>query len=236
MGWDYHSIISSMPTTSLQKAYFTDISVDMYRISLYVTMFCSAVQVWDTIRVIYTWLLHDWLWHYFQVLMLTLKKSFPNVIRFLLCASIFYFAFAFCGWLVLGPYHVKVTDTSFRLNFTSSPRLPHELISLMILLSLLLQFTNLATAAECLFSLVNGDDMFVTFSMIGENSYPSIWLFSRVYLYSFISLFIYFVLNIFISVIIGTYESIQVSAAFHLPFVGLVYLLQQVLPGYIHVY
>ncbi len=32
----------------------------------------------------------------------------PNVMRFLACAGILYLGFLFCGWLVLGPYHVKV--------------------------------------------------------------------------------------------------------------------------------
>jgi len=40
--------------------------------------------------------------------MLTLKRAFPKMTRFLICTSIIYAAFVFCGWLVLGPFHIKV--------------------------------------------------------------------------------------------------------------------------------
>ena len=43
-----------------------------------------------------------------QILMLTMKNALPDVLRFLVCASVFYFGFTLCGWLVLGPYHMKV--------------------------------------------------------------------------------------------------------------------------------
>ncbi|XP_067678694.1 mucolipin-3-like isoform X2 [Haliotis asinina] len=112
----------------------------------------------------------------YNILIITLKKAFPNVLRFLVCALSMYFGFTFCGWLVLGPYHVK--------------------------------FQHLSTASECLFSLVNGDDMFVTFSATETDS-NLIWYFSRTYLYVFISLFIYIVLSLFIAVIMDTYETIK---------------------------
>lgn len=66
--------------------------------------------------------------------------------------------------------------------------------------------------SECLFSLINGDDMFVTFSGLQESS-TLVWLFSQVYLYTFISLFIYMVLSLFIALITGAYETIKVVAA-----------------------
>ncbi|XP_043554524.1 mucolipin-2-like isoform X3 [Chiloscyllium plagiosum] len=69
-------------------------------------------------------------------------------------------------------------------------------------------FEKLSTVAECLFSLINGDDMFATFAEIQEKS-NLLWLFSRVYLYSFISLFIYMVLSLFIALITDTYETIK---------------------------
>jgi len=68
----------------------------------------------------------------------------------------------------------------------------------------------MSTASECLFSLVNGDDMFVTFSATMTDN-QIVWYYSRVYLYLFISLFIYAVLNLFIAVIMDTYETIKVS-------------------------
>ncbi|XP_041695963.1 mucolipin-2 isoform X4 [Coregonus clupeaformis] len=47
---------------------------------------------------------------YFQkynVLILTMKTAFPNVIRFCCCAGMIYLGYTFCGWIVLGPYHEK---------------------------------------------------------------------------------------------------------------------------------
>ena len=43
-----------------------------------------------------------------QILIMTLKKSIPNMLRFLACAAVFYMGFTVCGWVVLGPYHIKV--------------------------------------------------------------------------------------------------------------------------------
>nr|MBE5724915.1 transient receptor potential cation channel, mucolipin ortholog [Cucujiformia] len=66
----------------------------------------------------------------YNVVILTLEKAAPQVARFLLCAVLIYAGFTFCGWLILGPYHLK--------------------------------FRSLSTTSECLFSLINGDDMFAT--------------------------------------------------------------------------
>nr|MBE5724881.1 transient receptor potential cation channel, mucolipin ortholog [Cucujiformia] len=66
----------------------------------------------------------------YNVVILTLERAAPQVARFLLCAVLIYAGFTFCGWLVLGPYHLK--------------------------------FRSLSTTSECLFSLINGDDMFAT--------------------------------------------------------------------------
>ena len=67
----------------------------------------------------------------------------------------------------------------------------------------------MSTASECLFSLINGDDMFVTFSATETNN-ELVWYYSRIYLYVFNSLFIYAVLNLFLAVIMDTYETIKV--------------------------
>ncbi|XP_029110645.1 mucolipin-3-like [Scleropages formosus] len=112
----------------------------------------------------------------YNILILTLRAAFPNVIRFCCCASMIYFGYCFCGWIVLGPYHEK--------------------------------FRTLNTVSECLFSLINGDDMFSTFKNMQQKSY-FVWLFSRLYLYSFTSLFIYMVLSLFITLITDTYETIK---------------------------
>uniref|UniRef100_A0A9J7ZDP4 Mucolipin TRP cation channel 1b n=1 Tax=Cyprinus carpio carpio TaxID=630221 RepID=A0A9J7ZDP4_CYPCA len=69
------------------------------------------------------------------------------------------------------------------------------------------KFRSLSTVSECLFSLINGDDMFATFSEL-EQSGTLVWVFSQVYLYTFISLFIYMVLSLFIALITGAYDTI----------------------------
>uniref|UniRef100_A0A3Q3WS37 Uncharacterized protein n=1 Tax=Mola mola TaxID=94237 RepID=A0A3Q3WS37_MOLML len=112
----------------------------------------------------------------YNILILTLRAAFPNVVRFCCCAAMMYLGYCFCGWIVLGPYHDK--------------------------------FRTLDKVTECLFSLINGDDMYATFLNMRDKSYM-VWLFSRLYLYSFISLFIYMVLSLFIAVITDTYETIK---------------------------
>ncbi|XP_076849705.1 mucolipin-3 isoform X2 [Brachyhypopomus gauderio] len=112
----------------------------------------------------------------YNILIITLRAAFPNVMRFCGCAAMIYLGYCFCGWIVLGPYHEK--------------------------------FRTLNTVSECLFSLINGDDMFTTFKNMQQKSYL-VWVFSRIYLYTFVSLFIYMVLSLFITLITDTYETIK---------------------------
>jgi mucolipin 3 len=112
----------------------------------------------------------------YNMLLLTLRLSIPSVARFFVCAGILYFAFLFCGWLVLGAYHPKFVDPS--------------------------------TTSENLFALLNGDDIYNTYQEMSRASF-SAWIFSKVYLYAFISLFIYVVLSVFISLISDTYETLH---------------------------
>uniref|UniRef100_A0AAX7U6Z5 Polycystin cation channel PKD1/PKD2 domain-containing protein n=1 Tax=Astatotilapia calliptera TaxID=8154 RepID=A0AAX7U6Z5_ASTCA len=112
----------------------------------------------------------------YNILIVTLRAAFPNVIRFCCCAAAIYLGYCFCGWIVLGPYHAK--------------------------------FRSLSMVSECLFSLINGDDMFVTFAEM-EHSSTLVWTFSQIYLYTFISLFIYMVLSLFIALITGAYDTIM---------------------------
>ncbi|KAA8585602.1 hypothetical protein FQN60_004296, partial [Etheostoma spectabile] len=69
------------------------------------------------------------------------------------------------------------------------------------------KFRTLSMVSECLFSLINGDDMFVTFAEM-QRSGTLVWVFSQVYLYTFISLFIYMVSSLFIALITGAYDTI----------------------------
>jgi len=70
------------------------------------------------------------------------------------------------------------------------------------------KFTTLSSTSETLFSLVNGDDMFATFSMLSAKD-GLVHTFSRIYLYTFVMLFIYVVLSLFIAIIMDTYEKIK---------------------------
>ncbi|XP_050716232.1 mucolipin-3-like isoform X3 [Eriocheir sinensis] len=112
----------------------------------------------------------------YNVLILTMKKCIPNVLRFSICLMMVFAGYCLCGWLVLGPYHLK--------------------------------FRSFSSTMECLYSLINGDDMFATFSSTSGKD-PVVWWFSRVYLYSFISLFIYVILSLFIAIIMDAYETIK---------------------------
>ncbi|KAI4799608.1 hypothetical protein KUCAC02_016799, partial [Chaenocephalus aceratus] len=82
----------------------------------------------------------------YNILIVTLRAAFPNVIRFCCCVAAIYMGYCFCGWVVLGPYHAK--------------------------------FRSLSMVSQCLFSLINGDDMFVTFAAM-ERSGPLVWVFSQ---------------------------------------------------------
>lgn len=47
-----------------------------------------------------------------QLLLLTIRLAMPSVLRFLVCAGAIYVGFVLCGWLVLGPYHLKFRTLS----------------------------------------------------------------------------------------------------------------------------
>ncbi|KAJ8332500.1 hypothetical protein SKAU_G00422890 [Synaphobranchus kaupii] len=117
----------------------------------------------------------------YNILILTMRASFPHVVRFCCCAAMIYLGYCFCGWIVLGPYHKK--------------------------------FQTLNTVLACLFSLTNGDDVFSTFRQLRQQN-QAVWLFSRVYLYSFTSLFIYMVISLFIALFTDIYETIKQQAGF----------------------
>ena len=73
------------------------------------------------------------------------------------------------------------------------------------------KFRDPFVTSECLFSLINGDDMFATYKGMSSASQAA-YVFSKVYLYVFIALFIYVVLSVFISLISDTYETLHVSS------------------------
>lgn len=129
------------------------------------------------------------------------------MIRFICCAGIIYLSYCFCGWIVLGPYHEKVAAQSLEKTLVFSGFLR---VCQQTQLWRSLQFRSLNTVSECLFSLINGDDMFPTFKNMQQKN-NLVWIFSRVYLYTFVSLFIYMILSLFITIITDTYDTIKVT-------------------------
>ncbi|XP_056608360.1 mucolipin-1b isoform X2 [Triplophysa dalaica] len=169
-GWYLVLIISDVLTII---ASFIKIAIETKNLSSYdvcsILMGTSTLMVWVGVIRYFSF------FQKYNILIVTLRAAFPNVIRFCCCAAAIYMGYCFCGWIVLGPYHAK--------------------------------FRSLSTVSACLFSLINGDDMFATFSVV-EQSGTLVWVFSQVYLYTFISLFIYMVLSLFIAVITGAYDTI----------------------------
>lgn len=86
-----------------------------------------------------------------------------------------------------------------------------------------LQFRTLNTVSECLFSLINGDDMFPTFKNMKQKN-SLVWMFSRIYLYTFVLLFIYMILSLFITLVTDTYDTIKVLSVYSYPWL-LVFLM-----------
>lgn len=78
------------------------------------------------------------------------------------------------------------------------------------------KFSNFYETIETLFSLLNGDDIYATFDQIDIDDDMIAYLYSRVFLYSFLILFIYFVLNLFTSLVISAYEASQVKLCFRI--------------------
>ncbi|TRY94273.1 hypothetical protein DNTS_007116 [Danionella cerebrum] len=69
-------------------------------------------------------------------------------------------------------------------------------------------FRSFDMVADCLFSMINGDEVYSTFTKFQGKGFL-LWFFSRVYVYSFIPLFTYMILSVFIAIINDTYETIK---------------------------
>lgn len=59
-----------------------------------------------------------------QILIATLRVALPSVMRFCCCVAVIYLGYCFCGWIVLGPYHVKVRAVRAVVPVTNSQRVP----------------------------------------------------------------------------------------------------------------
>ena len=73
------------------------------------------------------------------------------------------------------------------------------------------KFETFVDSFETLFSLINGDDIYMTFIGIDKEDHLLFYWYSRIYMYIFLVLFLYFVLNLFTSLVITAHEASQVS-------------------------
>lgn len=48
----------------------------------------------------------------YNILLETLKKSIPKLVRFLICVILLFIGYCFCGWMALAPYHPKFSTLS----------------------------------------------------------------------------------------------------------------------------
>uniref|UniRef100_A0A8C2AZH1 Mucolipin 3a n=1 Tax=Cyprinus carpio TaxID=7962 RepID=A0A8C2AZH1_CYPCA len=71
-------------------------------------------------------------------------------------------------------------------------------------------FRSFNTVANCLFSMINGDEIYSTFTKIRDKN-DLVWMFSRMYIYTFVPLFTFMILSLFIALFTDTYETIKVS-------------------------
>ena len=56
-------------------------------------------------------------WSFMQELFTTIQIAFPRIWKFSICILILFIAFVLSGWLVLGPYHPKVTNEVAILHY-----------------------------------------------------------------------------------------------------------------------
>lgn len=75
-----------------------------------------------------------------------MKKSLPAILRFMVCTIILYLGFLIAGWVIIGPYSIKVSVVTSIL--------PQSEVGGF-------KFRTLSQSSEALFSLLNGDDMLV---------------------------------------------------------------------------
>ncbi|XP_042579227.1 mucolipin-3-like isoform X1 [Cyprinus carpio] len=69
-------------------------------------------------------------------------------------------------------------------------------------------FRSFNTVANCLFSMINGDEIYSTFTKIRDKN-DLVWMFSRMYIYTFVPLFTFMILSLFIALFTDTYETIK---------------------------
>ena len=73
------------------------------------------------------------------------------------------------------------------------------------------KFVTFHASLDTLFGLINGDDIYGTFTGIDEEDDIFAFVYCRIYMYIFLALFLYFVLNLFTSLVITAHEASLVS-------------------------
>ncbi|XP_060552426.1 mucolipin-3-like [Ruditapes philippinarum] len=142
----------------------------------------DSYTVWLGVGCVLAWLslLRFFKFHNkFHLLFSTLYKAFWDVIAYLICVGVLFVGFWVCGYVVMGPYHVK--------------------------------FQTPEAAAETLFAVVNGDEIYATLAIIewDKSGGHWVWWFSRFYLGAYVAIFTIVVINLLIALFMSAYDSIK---------------------------
>ncbi|XP_060552427.1 mucolipin-3-like [Ruditapes philippinarum] len=142
----------------------------------------DSYTVWLGVGCVLAWLslLRFFKFHNkFHLLFSTLYKAFWDVIAYLICVGVLFVGFWVCGYVVMGPYHVK--------------------------------FQTPEAAAETLFAVVNGDEIYATLAIIESDKSGGdwVWWFSRFYLGAYVAIFTIVVINLLIALFMSAYDSIK---------------------------
>lgn len=115
----------------------------------------------------------------FHLLFSTLYHAFWDVLAYLVCVIVLFVGFWICGFVVLGPYHVK--------------------------------FQTPWSAAETLFSIINGDEIYATLAIqeSSKSGGPWVFWFSKFYLGIYVAVFTIVVINLLIALFMSAYEAIK---------------------------
>jgi hypothetical protein len=119
------------------------------------------------------------------MLVATISRAFPQMLRFLISAIVLFLGFALCGSLFFGHYAPYVSCYFLFLNNS--------------------QFDEVIDSITTLFAMMNGDQIRVTFNMLfGYSLFLSIL--SRLYIYIFATIFCFIVLNFFVGIVGNAFD------------------------------
>uniref|UniRef100_A0A914DHW8 Polycystin cation channel PKD1/PKD2 domain-containing protein n=1 Tax=Acrobeloides nanus TaxID=290746 RepID=A0A914DHW8_9BILA len=131
----------------------------------------------------------------YNVLMLTLKKALPNLLRFMVCTIILYVAFLLAGWVIIGPYSMK-----FRTLSQSSEAL-----------------FSLLNGDDMFATFYTIDDSNTTIKIFGK---IYIYVFVALFIYMVLSVFIAIIMDAFEAVKAVYNDSVDVETSAVKEFIG----------------